>query len=332
MKTKFRILISIFISLFFLNCPKEKDDKTGENLILLNALSGPSLTTTNQSAQARSSVSAVTSSVVSAARNNQVSFHLPLNMKKKDMLAYINSQIVRANRANLLSPQVRPTAITSSGGSCNSSGCTNVTLNGTSTCASGGNYTLTNMKLTLSFPSGSFSSLSFNTTLDGTIRTDKCGSYSVNYFNYPNYVSSITSGTMTISGKSNITYSDYTFAAGSNNKVINVSYSLDENMTINSSGLDIGGGTTVALSDVKSITTLASVGQISDITSSSTATSFTINFATNETLTGTVSLSGSIGGAPANTTKVFAGEKFNYTVSCTISSSASTGTCEVTKK
>ena len=332
MNTKYLLLSIILFAAFLSNCSKKKDDKSAESLLLLSALSGPSVATTNQSTQARSSVSAVTSSIVSAARSNQVSFHLPLNLKKKEMLAFVSSQISRAKRSDFFLPQIRPTAISSSGGSCNSSGCTNVTLNGTSTCAAGGNFTLTNMKLTLSFPGGTYGLFSFNTTLDGTITTDKCANYSVNYFNYPNYVSSITSGTMTVSGKSNISYTDYTFAAGSNNKIINVAYTLDENMTINSSSLDIGDGSKIALTDVKSIASITSVGQISDISTQTTSTSYKISFTNNETITGTVSLAGNIGGSAANTSKTFAGEKFNYSVICTISVTASTGTCEVTKK
>ncbi|TGN19389.1 hypothetical protein [Leptospira idonii] len=308
------------------HCKPDKDDKTAENLLILSYLSSNSqAAAASQSSQVRATVGAIASSINTAARGNQVTFFFPKGTWTKErLMAFLNRKTLNYLISSELTPNIKPTALSASGGTCNSSGC-NATLNGTTNCSSGGTVTLTNMKVTFTFPKA----LSYESTLDGTATTDKCASYGADYYNYPKYVSAVSSGKLTIKGKTNVSVNDYTFAAGSNNTIINTDFNYDENITVNSDALDIGNSTTIALKDVISIVSLRTVGQQKDFSTSNVNNVITVKVSVTEALTGTVSISGLVGGVAVNLSKTYAGDTFSYRYTCVINIANQIGTCEI---
>jgi len=355
---------SIFLILaiigFITNCTKSKSDntKTLAALLLLNQSSTKLSTTQAKNAgTTRTAVSSAARSAASAAKGGNVSFiNLP---SSKYMNKELFAELKKKNVTNFLTKlrenrQHNGMLLTGNGGmSCNSdfSSCTG-TLNGTASCdtaAGGGTVTLTNVVTTMAFTTTSGME-NQSGSLKGTLKLNKCGSRTANYFDYPNYATSIASGTVTIDSTYTYKYNSYsisgenitvngsglptsiTYTTSNNNQTIN------EKLTTSSSDFSAG-GSTIAFSNlvndlkvtVDSKGTNVKVGLTYDNSQNISKITFTGDF--EDTLDGSLITSGTLSGESISSTYTYDKTKvYKYSVSCSGDIATSAFDCTITNK
>ena len=254
-------------------------------------------------------VSAVTSTVSNAARNDQIAFSVPGKLNDpKMLLALIQKKALKKLLGTQIGPMSIPTAITSSNGTCTSTSC-DATLNGSLNCPNGGTLAMENVAFTFTVPSGSLNTFSYAVSMDGKITMSACKSAGFNYLDFPNYVVSSSDGEMTIGGSSTYDVSNFT-ANGTTG--FNFDYSITDGYTVNSSALSINGASAVAVSNLTNNMALTINSVVSNFTQTTSATQINVNV-----------------------NKTFAGDKFTYDIDCLINltdDAINVGSCDITVK
>lgn len=303
---------------------KSKDNNDAIALLLLSSFGGQS-TQQKQASQVSTTITAVAGSISSSTSSNSVTGNFELNNPKK-LFAMMNKQIIKKIIKNS-NPFFMHTALSRDGGAgtCNASGC-NATLSGTANCSSSGTYTLNSVAVTMSFPASN----SYAATMSGPITLNNCGTFGTNYFDYPRYISGNSSGSLVMNTSVGFTISNLVssgdFAAGTGAQTGTFKYT--ENGTYNSTdGLTINEVATGPISNLKSVTNLTINSNVKNAriasTTSGSKTTFTISGDYATVLTGSVDVSGSIGGSSANQNKTYDNTAFNYSLSCTGTSESS---------
>ncbi|TGK27734.1 hypothetical protein EHQ05_08060 [Leptospira yasudae] len=331
MMNKFIKIVSITIlTLQFFTCKEDKsDDKNA--LMLLGVVASANLNATKTSAQVRTAVSGISNSISTGIQGGVASnFHFKIpKIERKNLTAYIQSK----SRLAALQSQVRsfPTSLTKESGTCNTTSCT-ATLNGTTDCTIGGSNsgTMTLDKMKVSYTANmSGAGLSFKMNMDGNLTMNKCASQSNDWFNFPGLTTSITTGDLNVSGDYNLEMVSMDMAT--NTSVIKY---LEKYVT-KSSNLAINGGAaqTVNVTSNVDMQITSKVTITENPTFSNSAFKFKAGYV--DTLTGTVAVSGSVGGGNVSVSRTYNNDKFTYDVACDFkidSESKMTGDCTVTVK
>ena len=314
-----------------------KDNDNDDDLLLAGALllwsqNQSNAQATQTASSVRATVGGVATSLTTAAKNSQIAFTLPGNLKDPKMImALVHKKALKKMLGSQFAPMSIPTALTSSNGTCNSTSC-DATLNGTTNCTNGGTLTMDNVAFKFSIPAGGVAGSSYAVTMAGNLNLASCQNAGFDYMAFPNYVISSASGPLTIDGTSNYTVSSIV-ANGASGFIFD--YSLKDGYTVNSTGLSIGGAAAVTISNLVNNLDLTINSVTSNYSYTSSATEVTFKGTYNDTVTGTVAVSGTVGGGNVNVSKTFSADKFTYDVDCTIKLSGdpiSVGSCDITPK
>lgn len=208
------------------------------------------------------------------------------------------------------------------------------TLNGTVACTSGGTVKLTNVTTTISFPANPNDpmNMGFDTTMKGQITLDKCASTSPNYLDYPNYLATIGTGTLTVDAKSGFKLNSFSYSGDSTSFNMNMNVTMTENATVSSESLKVG-TETISLKDLKTVfsATIDSKGTNIQMSSSGSDATFKADY--EDTLDGSFTTSGTVNGESVNTTLTYEKSKvYKYSVSCNFNMQTGASTCAVTMK
>lgn len=320
---KYGLTTLMILALAIAGCKKDKDDDQAKMLLGLGLLSAGQ-TAVKNAAQVRGTTAAISSSVATAANSGQVAFHLDrIPTDRHQLMALIQQKASKTRLERDFNRQILPTTLTHNGGTCNASGCS-TTLTGSASCPAGGTWSTSN--LVVAFSMAAVGGLpSFSGTMKGDITLTKCSATAVDYFRFPSYVASTSSGNINYDGTTGFTISSLT-TSGTNSVTI-VGRVIDKG-TIVSSNLSINGDPAMAVNITNALDiNLTSVA--TNIVSSMTSSSFKLSETLNDTLTGTVSATGTAGGTPVSVSRTYNGDKFTYNVSCTMDLTAGSGDCVV---
>jgi hypothetical protein len=306
------------------------DDQTA--LALLLGYSVVSTAAANRAAaQVRSATSAAASAVTSQAQSGSLTLRgLPVHDRQR-MLAVLHQRIAKNNFERSIRPNVMLTALITPTGSCTTTGC-NATLSGTENCTPGdtnsGTMTTTNLQVTFTFSGDPMNGdLGYTGTMKGDMTMNKCSSRSPDYFNFPSMTSSVTTGDMNYDGTQTQTFANASMTATS----FSADITVKETSTTKSSNLAINGGAAQVINVTQSVDLLVnSVG--SNIESTMSGSTFTFKASYVDTLTGTVAVTGSVGGGNVNVSRTYNNDKFTYDVACTINFDTGAGDCTTTVK
>lgn len=318
------IILLGFLAIGSISCgKKDKDNNDALLLFYLLSNSGKQSSQQTQATQVSSAASAVVSGITSAATSGSISGKF--NPKKPEQMYALLNKRIQLELAKKRVPTFLPTALTKSSGSCTTTTC-NAVLNGTANCSSGGTFTLTNMTLAMTF-----SSMTYSGTMSGAMSLSKCAATGTDYFDYPKLVGGTSSGDLTTSGTFGVSYSNLTGTTTSFSATVTFS---DDNTINSTAGLTINGKATGAIKDLKTksnLTILVSGTNIkSTTTTSGTTSTFTYSGDYADTVTGTVSMSGTVGGSSVNQSKTYSAQKFTYKLNCTGTMTADSFTFDCT--
>lgn len=337
--TKFLIpLTLISLALGFTSCDKltgrKNSDDQNAQLLLLGAYvsnENANAAARRNAAQIRSAISAATTTITTQAQNGTIVFNgLPLHDRQKTM-AILSQKISSYNYQKNLRPNVIPTALNTPSGSCNTAGCS-ATLSGTENCSAGdtksGTFSTTNLQVTLTISGDPMTgNLGFSGTMKGDMKMDKCQSRSADYFNFPSMTSSITTGDINYDGSNTQTLSNVSFTAQS----FSADITIKEKSTTVSNNLAINGGAAQSVNVTQDLNLVVN-SVASNLSATSSDTEFAFKASYVDTLTGTVSVSGTVGGGNVNVSRTYNKDKFTYDVDCKFSITSGSGDCTVTVK
>lgn len=290
-------------------------------------------TASRNAAQVRGSVSAVSSSVSNAASGGSVTFrHLPIGDRHK-MLATLQKKLVQHNFDRKARPNILLTALSKSGGTCNSSGCA-TTLSGSENCKQGdtnsGTFTTTNLQVAFTFSGDPMNGdFGYSGTMKGDMKMNKCQSTTPDYFNFPSMTSSVTTGDINYDGSQTQTLANVSITGGGTGSTMDIT--VKETSTTKSSNLAINGGAAQVV-NVTQVVNLTVNSVASNISTTSSSSEFTFKASYVDTLTGTVAVTGTVGGGNVNVSRTYNKDKFTYDVDCKIKITDGSGDCTVTVK
>ncbi len=306
-------------SLTLVGCKaKDKDDDKAMGLALAAISVSMNAAGAKEASKVRGGVSAAASSVSSSASSGSVAFRLKgVPADRNQLMAAVLKETAAKRLERVTRTQVLPTTLNNDAdnGTCNATGC-NATLNGTANCSSGGTFEAINLKVGFSFPASN----SYSGTLKGGIKMNKCVATTQDWFNFPSLVASTTTGSITIDGSTTFTIVAIT---GSTMDLI-----YKEAYKVTSSDLSVNGGAALAV-DMTTAVDLKVKSTSSNVVTNSTSTTFSFSATYSDILTGAASVAGTVGGSPANVSRVFNGETFNYNVACTIDMNTGAGDCVI---
>ncbi|MBM9500319.1 hypothetical protein JWG44_08670 [Leptospira sp. 201903071] len=323
------ICLTILISQFYV-CKEEKSDDISA-LLLLGIASSANENATKTSTQVRAAVSGLSNSISSSIQGGvATNFNFPIpKMEKNKLVAYVQkkSSIAVLQRGF----QSFPTALSKESGTCNATSCS-ATLNGTVDCKIGGNNsgtaTLDKMKVVYSASMGA-GGMSFSMNMDGKVKMDKCASQSSDWFNYPSLTTSVSSGDITLTGDSKVEFASMDMAT----QTATIKY-VEKNTTT-SPNLAINGGSAQTVNVTQDVN--IELNSKPTITEAPTFSNNNFKFKASyvDVVTGTVSVSGSVGGGSVNVSRTYNKDKFTYDVACDIkidTDNKISGDCSVTVK
>ncbi len=325
-----KIVCLSLLALPLYTCKKESsDDKNA--LILLGIAAVANQNAEKTSVQVRSAVAGLTNSISSGIQGgvaSNINFSVP-KMEKNKLVAYVQerSGVVALRRK----VQSFPTALSRDSGTCAANSCS-ATLSGTVNCTIGGSpsgqVTLDKMKVvyTSSVAAGG---ISFSMNMDGKAKMEKCASQSNDWFNFPSLSTSITTGDLTVSGDSKIEFVSLDVAT----QTATIKY-VEKNTT-NSANMQINGGAAQSVNVTQNVN--LEVISKSTITENPTFSNNNFKFKASyvDVLTGTVSVSGIVGGGNVNVSRTYNNDKFTYDVACDIkidTNNQVSGDCAITVK
>jgi hypothetical protein len=320
-KSKFGFSLIIgFLLLGIFSCNKKNNnDENNANLLLLGYLSSQgeaNKAATKAAGQIRGATSGVASAVSSAASSNSVAFNHLKFKNKHQLMATLHQKVSKYVLDKKLNSLVIPTALSKvGGGTCNSSGC-NATLSGSANCTNGnansGTFATSNLQIAFSF-TGSGGGLGFSGTMKGDLKLTKCQTLVSDYFNFPSLTASISNGDINYDGSNTLTLTNYA-AVGSG---FSADITVKEKSTTKSSNLSINNGAAQAVNITQDLDlTVKSVS--SNVTTSFTSDVYTFKANYNDTLTGKVGVTGTVGGGTVNVSRTYNADKFAYDVECKI--------------
>lgn len=331
MRKKYKAVLSVSILLVAvataasISCGTKNNNNDKNAAVALLALSNAGA---KAAAQVRGSTSAVSSSVSNAASGGSIAFrNLPVRDRYR-MMAAIHQGLVRHN---VSSTPVLLTSLTHSGGSCNSTAC-NTTLSGTENCTQGdtnsGTFQTSNLQVGFTFSGSPMSGdLGYTGTMKGDLKMSKCASTTPDYFNFPSMTSSVTTGDINYDATVTQKLSNVSMGSGS----FTADITVKESSTTKSSNMAINGGAAQSVNVTQNIDlTVHSVA--SNMSSSSSSSSMTFSADYQDTLAGTVRVTGSVGGGNVSVSRTYNNDKFTYSVNCTINLTSGSGDCTVTVK
>ncbi|MCZ8341514.1 MAG: hypothetical protein O9301_00640 [Leptospira sp.] len=337
--TKFLVHLTVLsMAISLTSCDKltGKKDSDDENaqLLLLGAFvanENANAAARKNAAQIRSATSAATTAITTQAQGGSLTFNgLPLHDRQKTM-AILSQRISSYNYQKNLRPNVIPTALSTPSGSCNTSSC-NATLNGTENCSVGdtksGTFSTTNLQVTLTITGNPMSgNLGFSGTMKGDLKMDKCQSRSPDYFNFPSMTTSITTGDLNYDGSNTQTLSNVSFTA----EAFKADITVREKSTTISNNMQINGGAAQSVRVTQDVNLVVnSVASNLSATSSDSEFSFKATYV--DTLTGTVSVTGTVGSGNVNVSRTYNNDKFTYDVNCAFNINNGSGDCTITVK
>lgn len=309
---------------------REESNDDDAALALLLGYSIVSTAAANRAAaEVRSATSAVASSVTTQAQNGTIVFRgLPVHDRQR-MMAVLHQRLVSQNFERNIRPNVMLTALSTPSGSCNTSGCS-ATLSGTENCSPGdtnsGTFTTSNLQVTLTFSGDPMNGdLGFTGTMKGDMSMNKCQSRSADYFNFPSMTSSVTTGDINYDGSQTQTYANASMTGSS----FSADITVKETSTTKSSNMAINGGAAQSVNVTQSVDlTVNSVASNMEANVSGSEATFKASYV--DTLTGTVSVTGSVGGGNVSVSRTYNRDKFTYDVSCKVNFNTGAGDCTIT--
>ena len=316
-------MLAALTALTLLNgCPsKKKDDNTA--LLLLGTLAVGAQNARSQTSAVRTLSAGVRSAVQTASSGGQITGLLPGLADPYRMLARMHEE--RLRRAFGARPAALPTALTSTG-TCNASGCSG-TLNGSTACPRGGTLTLSNVIVSFTF-----NGTNSNGSMNGKVTLDKClTNATLDYMDYPAQVVANGSGSMTFDGTNSIAFTTFTISG----TTLILDFLYKENSTINSDGMTINDRPTGPISGLKSVIDLRVNSRITNYVVTQTTDTYTVKADAQDSLTGSVNITGTVGGLPVAEVKDYSSTQFNYSYECTITGLGGSNiesNCTVTRK
>ncbi|PJD99962.1 MAG: hypothetical protein CK427_15110 [Leptospira sp.] len=336
-KIQWGFSLTICLALLTLTTCKKDKDEDDANFLLLGYLysSGQAnAAATKAAGQVRGATAGVASAVSTAASNNNVAFNGINTKSKHQLMASLHQKVSKFALDKKINNLVIPTALSKvGGGTCNNSGCS-ATLSGSANCISGnansGTFTTSNLQVAFSF-SGSGGGLGYSGTMKGDLKLDKCQTLTADYFNFPSFTASISNGDINYDGTNTVRFENLV----SSGTGLSADLTVKETSTTKSSNLSINGGQAQSVNIVSALDlTVKTVS--SNVTTSATATEYNFKATYNDTLTGKVAVTGSVGGGSVNVSRTYNGDKFTYDVNCKITfvgnSGIGAGDCTITNK
>jgi hypothetical protein len=224
-----------------------------------------------------------------------------------------------------------PTALSKTSGTCTQTSCA-AELSGSTDCVidSAKIGSLKTTKLTVN-NSYSMSALPFvqKNSLKGTIEMTKCGSRSTDYANFPNMVSTVTTGIVDTDFEETATLVSLTSSADFTTTDSNIKYV--QKSTIKSANLQVGTETGIAV-DLTTDISVEVVSKMTNMKTTSSATSYAYSADYTDTIKGPITTKGTVAGGVFSQTKTWAGETVTYSVSCEMNTETGAGDCKVTQK
>lgn len=314
----------------FYTCKKESSDDTSALLLLGIAMSANE-NAAKTSVQVRSAVAGLSNSISSGIQGGvatNFNFSVP-KMEKNKLAAYVQKK----SSVAVLKQKVQsfPTALTRDSGTCSANSCS-ATLSGTINCTIGGSpsgtVTLDKMKIVYTSGMGA-GGMSFSMNMDGKAKMDKCASQSNDWFNFPSLTSSVTTGDLTVTGDSKIEFASADMAA----QTMTINY-VEKNTT-SSANMAINGGAAQSVNVTQNVS--LEVVSKPTITENPTFSNNNFKFKASyvDVLTGSVSVTGSVGGGNVSVSRTYNKDKFTYDVACDIKISTDnqlSGDCKITVK
>ncbi len=309
-------------------------DKDNAMLLALGYLSVQNSKNNQMAVGAVGGVAAASSVVGTALASNGVSgqsysYYLPAGSKMEHLFAaasqdYIKKQL-NQNAAHAIATA---STLSISGGTCvftsgspSTSTCTNAVISGTGDCMSGGTVTMDNVTLSMSGTTNlAAGTITMNSTMNGGMTFNKCVVDTINFLDYPNKVYGSLDGSVTYSGTNS---GNVTLGASSNTSHIT------DKSTLSSSGLSFNGDSAAAM-EIATDMAIDRTYSISNATTSLSGSILSMVADVSDTLTGTYTVAGTVGGAGINSTRTYNNENFHYHMDCTMDTSAMTGSCTIT--
>lgn len=332
-----QVLFLLILTFSFSNCDqilgKKDNDDTKANALLLGLgyIASSTAAANRSAAQVRGATSAAASTVTSQAQSGSLTLKgLPIHDRHK-MLAILQQRISNHHLQKSIRPNIILTGFSTPTGSCNTSGC-NATLSGTDNCSAGdtnsGTITTSNLQVNFTFSGDPMNGdLGYTGTMKGDMKMDKCQSRSPDYFNFPSMTSSITTGDINYDGSQTQTYANASMSASS----FSADITVKETSTTKSSNMAINGGAAQTVNVTQSVNlTVNSV--MSNMESNVTSSTVTFKASYVDTLTGSVVVTGNVGGGNVNVSRTYDKDKFTYDVDCTINITNGSGDCKITVK
>lgn len=321
--TKFLVLLaSAAVFATASGCEESSDDNTAALALAALAASAGGSGDTVAAANVRTAASGSSSEIASQVSGGGISFNsfLPENR------ARLAQQMHAHGLKDVLAGRAIPTVATVSGGSCNTTNCSG-TVSGSINCTRGGTITFNNTQITVTGVAIVGTAFSFSSSIDGSMTAANCQILQPDWINFPGQRGVNMSGTFTMSGTSNFGVSN----ASNDGSTYNQTITVAEDYTVNSDSLAFDGAAGVAVNALRSQMSLTVQNTTSNIQTSTngSVTTFSANYS--DVITGTVSTSGTVGGASAATSRTFTGQTFNYSVTCTLDSSNNTASCTTTQ-
>lgn len=309
---------------------ESNDDETALALLL-----GYSVVTTaaanRAAAEVRAATSAAASAVTTQAQSGTLTFRgLPVHDRQR-MMAVLHQRLVNQNFQRNIRPNVMLTALNTPSGSCNTAGC-NATLSGTENCKPGdtnsGTFTTSNLQVVLTFSGNPMNGdLGYTGTMKGDMSMNKCQNTTADYFNFPSMTSSVTTGDINYDGSQTQTYANASMSGSS----FSADITVKETSTTKSSNMAINGGAAQSVNVTQNVNlTVNSVASNMESNVSGSEATFKASYV--DTLTGTVSVVGTVGGGNVNVSRTYNNDKFTYDVSCKVNFQSGAGDCTITVK
>jgi hypothetical protein len=326
--------ILAFFSMILAGCHKEKKDETTKLAALAILSHSPSQLSPQakkNSALLINSLSSIHEMVTLALRTGQVTFLNDNKERNPDpkLFAQIHQLMLentfQKNKHSkyLIGPSILST---STGGlSCTTTGCEG-TMNGTVRCFGTGTAVISNANTKVNFLSNPLN-FNFESSIKGQITLNQCPYLGFNLMDYPNLMTSMRTGTLTIDSKS----SNKINWVATDRVASYFNFTVEQEGSISSDEFKTDADTILKIENFQLKTNLTLESKYKSQLISTTNTELIQRGIYESNLNGSITTSGIINGESVNTTITYDKSRiYKYNVDCSYNYTTQTSNCNVT--